>query len=240
MTDSLTILEWDSNFFGMRVGSLLLSSQCRLENELDCANDQGCKLVYIYSEKEIKPNSAGNFKLVDVGGQIKFVKRLTGTLGHGEQNTKIVKYNYRRASSDIVELAYLSGHLSRFRIDPWLPSGIFEELYKTWLARTIDRAPRAQIYIYYSDDKAVGLITSEQTKDICTIGLLAVHPSYQGLGIATQLIKKVENLCAGNGTFNLAVKTQISNCKAQSLYIKNSFAEVHRSFLYHAHILPGK
>jgi dTDP-4-amino-4,6-dideoxy-D-galactose acyltransferase len=169
-----------------------------------------------------------------------FSKRLTGSLGYREQNKKVAKYNHQKVSSDIVELAYLSGHLSRFRIDPWLPSGIFEELYKTWVARTIAQAPKTQIHIYHRDSKAVGLITTEQIRDTCAMGLLAVHPSYQGLGIATQLIKTVENLCARNGTFNLEVKTQATNGKAQSLYIKNSFAETHRTYLYHAHILPGR
>jgi ribosomal protein S18 acetylase RimI-like enzyme len=220
----------------MKVGRLLLTPQCRLEGKLNFAKDNGCKLVYIYSEKEIGYDSAGGFKLVDVGGQIKFIKKLTGMLGPGEHNASIIQYNDSRATSAIVELAHLSGHLSRFRVDPCLPSGSYEELYKIWIERAIKKAPKSKIYIYHGANRPVGLITSEMIQDTCTIGLLAVDPSCQGQGIATQLIKQIESLCVKNGAFNLEVKTQVSNVKAQSLYIKNSFSEVHRTFLYHAHI----
>ena len=79
------------------------------------------------------------------------------------------------------------------------------------------------------------MITTECIGSICSIGLLAVHPSFQGRGIASRLIKQVESQCLTKGVLSLEVKTQLSNLSAQHLYLKNNFFESQRSFLYHAH-----
>ena len=68
-------------------------------------------------------------------------------------------------------------------------------------------------------------------------GLLAVHPSFQGRGIGSRLIKQVESQCLKQGVVSLEVQTQLSNLSAQHLYLKNNFAESRRTFLYHAHTL---
>lgn len=238
VTESLSYLEWDSNFFNKRVGRLLLHPQRRLEAELDAAKQQGYNLIYIYSEFELEPCRDDEFSLLDVGGQVKYVKKPIRSYNHGDHNPCIVRYAQKEITPDVIELACLSGHLSRFRVDPLLPAGSFEKLYQTWIANTLDRAPMAAIDAYYVESGVVGIITSEWNKETCSIGLLAVRPSYQGLGIGTQLLKHVESLCAANSVSSIEVKTQLTNATAQAVYLKNSFLEAHRTFLYHAHLLP--
>ena len=239
MTDSILTLEWDSLFFDRCVGKLLPLAENELENSLQDANCQGYRLVYIYSECEVRQSKIGQFTLLDVGGQIEYSKTVTIRSNCDKPNLCINLCTEERPSRDIVELAYISGHLSRFRIDPFLPVGSFERLYKAWLDKTLDRASMAEIYSYCVEGRAVGMITSEWNEDTCTIGLLAVHPSSQGLGIGTQLIMYVERLCVEKGIGFLKVKTQASNASAQALYLKNMFSEEHRTFLYHAHLLPS-
>lgn len=217
----------------------MLSSEDRLEAELGDAKEKGYDLVYIYSGCKIQQDGGGEFLLVDVGGQIEYIKTLTGVPDHCKHNPSIIEYTDNRITPDIMELAYLSGHRSRFRVDSYLPTGSFEKLYETWIAKTIAQAPSARIYAFYREKRAVGMITAERYNDSCTIGLLAVHPSCRGLGIATKLIRQVESFCLANNICTLEVKTQLSNVMAQSLYLKNSFLEAHRTFIYHAHLLAG-
>ncbi len=235
MTNSLTFLDWDSGFFGRSVGNLRLSSLPPLEQELDRASEQGFDLIYVYSEEEIKINRIGDFRLIDVGGQISFVKSLLDLSDYDCQYNDVIEYSRATPSSDIVELAYLSGHLSRFCIDSWLPPGSFEDVYKTWITKIVHQIPLTSIYACYQDGRAIGMITSQCIGDVCSIGLLAVHASFQGQGIASRLIKQVESQCLKQGVASLEVKTQLSNLSAQHLYLKNNFVEAHRTFLYHAH-----
>lgn len=241
ITSSIAFLEWDSSFFGRSIGSLCLSSLLQLDRELDLASDLGFDLVYVYSKEEIKLNRIKNFRLIDVGGQMTFVKSLLGTsdCDHHGNNNGIVESIRSDSSSDVIELAYLSGQLSRFRVDPWLPHGSFEELYKTWITKIIDQMPSTSIYACYEDGSAIGMITSQCIADVCSIGLLAVHSSFKGRGIASRLIKQVESQCLKQGVASLEVKTQLSNVNAQHLYLKNRFVEVHRTFLYHAHAITA-
>ncbi|MFN7901027.1 MAG: GNAT family N-acetyltransferase [Synechococcaceae cyanobacterium] len=186
----------------------------------------------------MRQDCSENFSLLDVGGQVKYLKTQTSFRSQDDHQARIAPYTETEVNSDILSLVYLSGHLSRFRIDPFLPVGSFERLYRTWIANTLERAPRATIVASYAEGRAVGMITAEWDQDTCSIGLLAVNPSYQGLGIGTQLLKHVERLSADKNIFSLEVKTQLSNTGAQTLYLKNAFSEVHRTFLYHAHLLP--
>lgn len=238
MSDHLSCLEWDTSFFGQRVGKLLLQPQLQLEAELTIAKNERYGIVYIFSPDEVVEFRTHELSVLDVGGQVKYVKTLTAS-SRGESNESIVRFNEIQLTSDIINLSYLSGHLSRFRIDPFLPAGSFEKLYLTWIANIHNRPCVAAIYIYYVEGVAVGMITSECSSDACTIGLLAVHPSYQGLGIGTHLLRHLEYQCIDTNVSSLEVKTQLTNVSAQSLYLKNHFLEVNRSFLYHAHILSG-
>ena len=69
MTSSLTLLDWDSGFFGRSVGNLYLSSLSQLEEELDRASGKGFDLIYVYLKEEIDIDRIGNFRLIDVGAR---------------------------------------------------------------------------------------------------------------------------------------------------------------------------
>ena len=237
MTSSLTLLDWDSGFFGRSVGNLYLSSLSQLEEELDRASGKGFDLIYVYLKEEIDIDRIGNFRLIDVGGQINFVKSLVSLNDYDCLDNDIVAYVHAAPSSDIIELAYLSGQLSRFCVDSWLPPGSFKDLYKTWITKILAQIPLTSVYAFYQDGSAIGMITSQCIGDVCSIGLLAVHSSFQGRGIGSRLIKQVESQCLKQGVASLEVQTQLSNLSAQHLYLKNNFVESRRTFLYHAHTL---
>ena len=103
----------------------------------------------------------------------------------------IVAYRYTAPSSDIIELAYLSGQLSRFCVDSWLPPGSFKDLYKAWITKILAQIPLTSVYACYQDGSAIGMITSQCIGDVCSIGLLAVHPSFQGEALVHGLLSKL-------------------------------------------------
>lgn len=238
MLDRIEFLAWDSQFLGRRVGRLTLTAPTSLDETLLRADHLSYNLLYIYSPIRIEASVVGHYVLLDVGGHITFAKSLTNQSRVEVQHVpEIHEYQLETLTPEVLDVAYLSGHLSRFRIDPSLPAGTFERLYETWLANTIKNRPSSRLFAYQLDGMIAGLITSEMHGSTCTIGLLAVLEAYQGQGIATSLIKYVEAAGLHQAVTSMDVKTQLSNKGARALYLKNSFVERERSFLYHAHIL---
>jgi dTDP-4-amino-4,6-dideoxy-D-galactose acyltransferase len=236
MFEPIEHLAWDSEFFHRQVGRLILKVGTSLEELLQTAYKQKYELLYIYSSVPIDERLSSKYALLDVGGHITFAKDLS-CHGFEEIDPAPETYEYQldTLSPELLEIAFLSGHLSRFKIDSYLPAGSFERLYETWLANTLQNRPISAIYTYQSDDRIVGLITFELHEPKCIIGLLAVSQSHQGQGIATKLISHACNICLINKVASIEVKTQLSNKCARALYLKNSFMELERSFLYHAH-----
>ncbi|WP_353617954.1 GNAT family N-acetyltransferase [Synechococcus sp. CCY 0621] len=190
--------------------------------------------MYIYSGYELSGSSNDCFHLLDVGGQIEFDKTPLAHPEDQETGRNISSYRSLPLSPAICHLAYTSGRLSRFRIDPHIPRTKYESLYATWVANTLQRHPFGSVFVYQMDGHPVGLITFEWDRSVCTIGLLAVLDSAQGRGIATKLIRHVESFCMRRRIGKLRVKTQLSNLSARSLYLKCGFVVRERSYLYHA------
>jgi dTDP-4-amino-4,6-dideoxy-D-galactose acyltransferase len=238
MDESLEFLAWDSNFFGRSVGKIKIQTNSSVENLLNRAGEQKYELLYIYSPTAIEWPASCSFSLVDVGGQIKFSEDVSKYKPDDVQhNSKIIEFQGNGLTPELLEIAFLSGHLSRFRIDPSLPAGSFERLYETWLENSLKNRPRTSIYTYQNSGNIAGLISVEWHRSSCIIELLAVLQSYQGRGIGGQLIKHVKRASIMKGIQSVEVKTQLSNLNARALYCKNSFIEQDRSFLYHAHHL---
>jgi dTDP-4-amino-4,6-dideoxy-D-galactose acyltransferase len=238
MFEPIEFLEWDSEFFGRRVGRANLKEVIALDECLQSANQQRYELLYIYSPIPIKASLISKYTFIDVGGHIAYARNLSGhALEEVKRVPEISEYQVDILTPELLKIAFLSGHLSRFKIDPLLPAGSYERLYETWLANTIMNRPKTAIYTYHVGGKIAGLITSESHGPKCTIDLLAVLQSCQGQGIGTKLINCMQDICIANNVASVEVKTQLSNISARALYLKNSFVEHERSFLYHAHVL---
>ena len=236
MINEIDFLAWDSKFFKRRVGRLNLELQMSLGNLLQSAHQQGYDLLYIYSSIPIENSSYSHYNLLDVGGHILFSKDLTGhDLERTGLSSDICEYQRDTLTPELLEIALLSGHLSRFKIDPFLPVGRFECLYETWMKNILINRPKSSIFTYYANGSVAGLITCEFHEAKCIIGLLAVSQLYQGQGIATKLIMYLQNICIAQNIASIEVKTQLSNTSARALYQKNLFIESQRSLIYHAH-----
>lgn len=228
-------LDWDTKFFGYKVGSLTLNAGSSLDAELQRANLEDYKLVYVYSDHEISPLIHDSYCLLDVGGQVSFCKRPLPSLGELEPESHISLYRSLPLSSRVCALLFLSGRLSRFRVDPRISSAQFEKLYETWLTNTLLRHPYGLVNTFQLDEDIVGLLSADWDASVCSVGILAVLEQAQGNGIATRMMKNIEQFCIQKGIQSLQVKTQLSNTAARSLYRRCGFVEQKRTLLYHAH-----
>jgi dTDP-4-amino-4,6-dideoxy-D-galactose acyltransferase len=204
-------------------------------NALEQARHDNYELIYLYCQQTLELNGIDGFNGLDVGGQITFEKELVGNVTETcVLPDKISRVDLSVLSNPLIELAFISGNLSRFKVDSSLPEQSFERLYRQWLINGLE-GKDAAVLIYGSQLHPDGMITAEWDADRCYIGLLAVRPDQQGSGLGGQLIKAIELESLRRGSIGIVVKTQIINQRACRFYSRNGYSEIACSNLYHFH-----
>ena len=128
--------DWDSNFFGFNIGKIDLDPTDNIEEFLNDASK--FKLVYIFSNKEL---TIPGLNLVDK--KVIYEKKInnTGNFDNQLNNESISLFSEQDHSYEqLLNLAYLSGTYSRFRLDKGMPEGYFNKLYKLWLDNSLNKS----------------------------------------------------------------------------------------------------
>lgn len=214
----IQFLEWDSNFFGCKIGKLDYTGLRK--DSFKFEDIKSFDLVYIFSDEKLDYN-----KLFDV--KIKFQK-LTEKKNFPNKITEFdsSKHSYE----ELLDLAYLSGHDSRFLKDPFFGEKAFKNLYKAWIDKSIEDH-KTKILIYFDQNRIIGFVTYKKDIDNAVIELIAVSENTQGKGIGFKLISAVEaNL---NPSTNLFVSTQETNNIAMEFYVRNGFRIFDKKYIYH-------
>ncbi len=101
--------------------------------------------------------------------------------------------------------------------------------YRTpWSRRTFEseiRAPHAYPLVLGQSDPPfiLGYVCSWRTLGGCHILNVAVHPSFRRIGLASQLIDHLLEICQEGGILHYVLEVRISNESAISLYKKYGF-----------------
>jgi len=220
-------LGWDSDFFGYNIGRLDVYGQ-PFDEILFKENSLNFHLVYIFSDMEL--NTTNAIQLVDI--KTVFEKKVNIKL---IENDTIVEFDKQYHSYlELEQLAYLSGTYSRFRIDENFKNDEFKKLYKIWLDKSLDFSIAFKVYVKIVDGKIAGFVTLKKNSEKTSqIGLISVCDSFQGKGIASELIQKTEFISSQNGFENFQVPTQFENKAALKLYTKNGFEIIEKKYIYH-------
>jgi GNAT superfamily N-acetyltransferase len=223
-------LDWDSNFFGVETGKLVVE-----ENQIiDSANFNDFDFVYIFSDLNLSEEQ---------------LKIKTGKIHLADQ--KVVYHKFLKESSDIstdihsfdknrlipeqlYDLAIQSGHYSRFSTDPNISRSSFERLYKIWLERSVSRDIADEVFVYQIDDLVRGFVTLGIKSGRPDIGLVAVNAKHRSLGIGAILLQAAENWALTKKHSNeIQVVTQGENKGACQFYEKNGYSIDSVTYIYH-------
>jgi len=147
---------------------------------------------------------------------------------------RIEEYPREPASLVLKSLSLDSGVYSRFRVDPRIPSHIFQDLYETW----IDRSTRREIAdtvltAVMPDGTIVGLLTIAIVGQECQIGLLSVDGSRRRIGIAKQLMNVGHRWIAARAIERVSVVTQGDNREACAFYERCGYRMRDRKNIFH-------
>ena len=212
-------LDWDSDFFGFKIGKLTITDNVEKWPSID--EFKNFDLVYIFSTTPLKIL----VPLMDI--KVTFQK-------HTQKNTvdsKIVEFQpHLHSYQELLELAYLSGHDSRFLKDPFFGPTAFQRLYKKWIDNAIS-AEDTKVLVCVEQHKIIGFVTYTIKNDSVSIGLIAVSTEAQGKGIGKKLIDVVETNLSEDTL--LIVPTQKTNIGACNFYPKLGFEILSTQYIYH-------
>jgi len=213
-------LPWDSAFFGFEVGRGTWNEATDIDRIfLAC---HGFDLVYLNQDHSAAADSGNAHpETFDAGAKLTFLKSLADEQGSRPLPDNIVRL--RESSPALEQLALISGHQSRYRLDPRFPNHLFEKLYVHWVRATVDGLWDASVLGFMQGDQLTGFITVEFPESGARIGLVAVHPEAQGQGIGKQLIAAAGQEAMHKGAERLKVSTQGTNEAAKLAYLKAGF-----------------
>lgn len=234
-------LQWDSNFFGLKIGKLDLSSSvsfCDVEKEIQIGKKEEYDLLYLFYSDHETDFSFQNFlgqkgNLVDE--KVTYEKKLNKETAYLKDSDNITNYIGRSLTSDLQELALLSGQYSRFLLDKNFPKKSFEKLYTEWIYKSLMGEIADKVYVYEKNNMPIGFVTlkiEKKTKH-SQIGLIAVSSREQGLGVGKKLITKCVNYSNKVGCDKIVVPTQQANKGACQFYERNKFLVKNTTNIYH-------
>jgi dTDP-4-amino-4,6-dideoxy-D-galactose acyltransferase len=228
-------LKWDSNFFGIKVGLIKLSSESDLNhfNKYGSSLIKDYKLIYLVTDEHIVvPKTILNkYNGSFINQRIVYNKTLTST--NYNIPDWIIDYKDKTIPNELISLALSSGTFSRFRIDSNFTFEKYEELYSLWIKNSINRKIANGVVVASFREKIKGMITYKYNKQNATIGLLSVDSSEQGLGIGRYLVDKVEELAFNLKHTNIRVATQSNNVSACAFYDKLGLTPIEICNYYH-------
>jgi dTDP-4-amino-4,6-dideoxy-D-galactose acyltransferase len=236
MYNVCNILEWDSQFFGYKIGAihtqnLKLDELDKIIREL---KEQDYRLAYCFANPD---DEISNSSLKSVS-RLLVDQKVTFSIGIDEVNnftrcTYIKPFNLKFATEKLKSLALQSGIYSRYRIDPNFTNNEFEKLYIEWIEKSVKKVIAKEVLVYYENEDEKGLITLGLKNNIGSIGLLVVDEKERGKSIGKKLVQEALLYFKENKIDIVEVVTQLDNKSACGFYKSMGFETKSIVNIYH-------
>ncbi len=218
-------LEWDSDFFEIKIGEILYDEQFEIKDAADF------DLLYVKSTEDFEIEIP-DFKKGFSETKVVFIKELNQV--NGLQDDRILIFDELKHNlNNVHELAYESGKFSRFNLDVHFKKGKFKEMYKKWIENSINKTFADELLLFNEDDQAMGFVTYKISKETATIGLIAVNSNFQRRGIGQKLLNHVEDKLFRKGIKKLLIPTQQLNNLACNFYEKQGYKTYKLTYIKH-------
>lgn len=214
----IQFLEWDSSFFEKKIGRFEcdLLTMIELDTLIKGKSTQNYDLVYLFTnniEKEVD-NYLKNRGIHVIDHKVTYA--INGEFQACKGSDFIEPYQ-GSLTKDLLNLALLSGHESRFKKDPLL-NPKFNLLYTQWIEKSLSGQLADRVFVAKNGKRISGFVTANNNNKEGQIGLIAVDPAYHGQGIGRLLIQAAHNWYSENKLTRATVVTQLTNKGACRLY----------------------
>lgn len=235
MASNFQILQRDSDFFECKVAKIsdnkLILDEANIEENLRIMFDEEVTLAYYYSNIPIPDNFTSKYydlKLVDE--KITLTKSLNSS-AYIHPNITLYKESF--PNSDLIALAQLAGHYTRFNLDSNISREKYNKLFENWIIESVKGKMASHVLVYKIDSKIVGFATIKMGMGLPHISLLAVNPGFEGQGISFALLLAVEKILLDEGFKYFSGSAHSKNVKALAVYYRHGPEDQKIEYGYH-------
>lgn len=218
-------LQWDSEFFDLKVGEISLDAPLHA-----IEIDEDFDLMYVLSKDDFALHIS-EYENTFSETKVFFVKKIE----FNEYNAAPI-FSFDKTKMPIeplYELAYESGKNSRFLLDKKFEQSHFKNLYKTWVDNSLNNMFADDVLVFLEADEIKGFVSYKIKENTLTIGLIAVDFKHQNKGIGAQLLKKMEQIAFEKGMTQIKIPTQLSNTQACAFYEKQGYSIEEKTYIKH-------
>ena len=225
-------LQWDSTFFNMKCGKVIIDDKFSKWNELY----EDVKKYNFVTIQNIGNKIYNNEKIALIEGvfladlNIQFEKEVQ----HGSEEINCKIYSCVDVPRELFESAKVYPYdfvFSKFECDSRLKKMNGYKVYEEWLKNS--KGDASKFVTFYLEDGICGFILFCIECNEARIELIKVEREFQKKGIATKMIKHLEKYLSKNNIEILKVGTQVNNLGAINLYHHIGFKEVLGISVYH-------
>lgn len=232
----IELLEWDSVCFGKRIGKFTIQYEedwVALENTLRSSSISSYDLLYIFVSDcvAITPSFLKKTGIKHVDTKCVYNKFLVNTTI--SSNSDIYLFKSSDNLSQLYQLAFESGQLSRFKTDKHFSIHDFTKLYMHWIDNSVAGFIADAVYVHKIEDDIMGMVTLKIKDEKGMIGLIATDTAHRSTGIGKALLDHTERFLIQKGVYHLEVVTQDANKRACQFYERNGFICTEKTLIYH-------
>lgn len=243
MTYPISLLDWESKFFGFPIGEFDLPADYdpgRLEETLRNGKER-FRLVCLTLGK-IGPDLIATSDIPCVCYDKKLMLKKDVPRNVPSLDPHVKAYTSTFCSKWLERLAVQSGALSRFKRDPELATQ-YERLFLTWINYSVAGNLADSIWTWRENDRDVGLVTIRcakrehpETGELQRegrIGMLSVDEPYRERGIDRQLFGACDFWCSSLSIPVASIATQFDNDRMIALCEEMGFRKDREESVYH-------
>lgn len=226
-------LDWDSNFFGLRIARLephrldeavvAQAAAWARENRIEClyfladANDPHTARIA----------QANDYLPVDV--RLTFERPVPKDPAQATPGVRVAR------EQDLPALRAIAGKShsdTRFYFDSHFDRARCDQLYETWIENSMHGFAQG-VLAAEQHGRAVGYVTLHLRDEEAQIGLIAIAAGFQGSGLGKQLVYAALDWAREHDARTMKVVTQGRNVPAQRLYQRCGFVTAGFEIWYH-------
>jgi len=224
-SDPIQILDWDSDFFRFPVANLdVIGDTTNLKSAMESVKRQKIKLTYITvpAEYESIAKTAEQLGALYINRTRTYSLQIVSNANlPSDSYSPVEQYKSRIPEQWLIDLAIRAGHHSRFKVDPKIPSALFQAMYTTWI-RNFCLGRMGESVFVPSTNPHSGFIAL--TAGCKAISLFAVDEAFVGKKIGTTLVRHAIAKSIKQHADELTVKTQDTNVAACRFYESCGFS----------------
>ncbi len=230
-------LQWDSDFFGFEIFRINIKEEVNnIQGITDTIKATKADLIYIMHDgcdDTVSSNELLSQAPIDI--KITYSINLDNfrfsRSKHIDESIQL--FSPKDSIGQLYDLAYQSGHKSRFKVDNHFNKDDFERLYRIWVDNSISQKIADYVFVSKKDGDINGFVTLKIINKEANIGLIAVDSKSQGFGVGRKLINKVIDTLLLHSVTKLYVATQKSNEGACKFYSHLGFEIDSITSIYH-------